>query len=130
MGDWPARAGFLTAIWHAVLTSLSPPLQLYKAADEWVTGLHGRRFNGGTQPNLADLAVFGVVRSVTGTGESIGRRQQQQRFHCTSDAVSLALTWHPHLLPPPPDTFNDLMHNSQIGPWCERMLPLRGPCLK
>lgn len=27
----------------------------------------GRRFLGGDQPCLADLAVFGVVRSVTGT---------------------------------------------------------------
>ena len=32
-------------------------------------GLHGRRFSGGDQPNLADISVFGVIRAVTGTGE-------------------------------------------------------------
>lgn len=41
-----------------------PPLQ---SADEWVAALGGRPFMGGTQPDLADLAVFGVVRAVTGT---------------------------------------------------------------
>jgi len=32
-----------------------------------VAALKGRPFLGGDKPDLADLAVFGVVRSVTGT---------------------------------------------------------------
>ena len=46
---------------------------------------------GGDAPNLADLAVFGVTRSVT----------------CT-------------------DTFNELMHNTGIGPWYIRMIGVVG----
>ena len=36
-------------------------------ANKWVDALGGRPFMGGAQPNLADLAVFGVCRSVVGT---------------------------------------------------------------
>lgn len=32
-----------------------------------MSALGERRFMGGQRPNLADLSVFGVVRSVTGT---------------------------------------------------------------
>ena len=61
---------------------------LYKAADTWVEAVGSDRvFMGGEEPNLADLAVFGVVRSVVGT-----------------------------------DTFNDVMHNSEIGKWYEQMM--------
>ncbi|XP_069465262.1 prostaglandin E synthase 2 isoform X2 [Ambystoma mexicanum] len=40
---------------------------LYKAADDWVkaVGKH-RRFLGGDEPNLADLAVYGVLRVTEG----------------------------------------------------------------
>uniref|UniRef100_A0A8D0BYC1 Prostaglandin E synthase 2 n=1 Tax=Salvator merianae TaxID=96440 RepID=A0A8D0BYC1_SALMN len=40
---------------------------LYKAANDWVqaVGKH-RMFMGGTQPNLADLAVYGVLRVMEG----------------------------------------------------------------
>lgn len=65
---------------------------LYQSADEWVDALQGRPFMGGSQPDLADLAVFGVVRAVCGT-----------------------------------DTFNDLMQNSKIGKWYERMFEAVGP---
>ncbi len=41
--------------------------ELYLCGDQWVKALDGRDFLGGNQPNLADLAVFGVVKSVTGT---------------------------------------------------------------
>lgn len=41
--------------------------ELYVCGDQWVKALDGRNFLGGNQPNLADLAVFGVVKSVTGT---------------------------------------------------------------
>ena len=41
--------------------------ELYMCGDQWVEALEDRDFLGGDQPNLADLAVFGVVKSVTGT---------------------------------------------------------------
>lgn len=37
---------------------------LYEAAELWVDALNGREFLGGTKPNLADLAVFGVLRPI------------------------------------------------------------------
>ncbi|XP_015281955.1 PREDICTED: prostaglandin E synthase 2 isoform X2 [Gekko japonicus] len=40
---------------------------LYKAADDWVKAIGKHRmFMGGTQPNLADLAVYGVLRVMEG----------------------------------------------------------------
>ena len=44
-----------------------PPLPPPQDANEWVDALGPRRFMGGDAPNLADLAVFGVCRSVVGT---------------------------------------------------------------
>uniref|UniRef100_A0A1J3D9W9 Prostaglandin E synthase 2 n=1 Tax=Noccaea caerulescens TaxID=107243 RepID=A0A1J3D9W9_NOCCA len=35
---------------------------LYEAAETWVDALNGRPYLGGSTPNLADLAVFGVLR--------------------------------------------------------------------
>ncbi|XP_042493099.1 prostaglandin E synthase 2-like [Macadamia integrifolia] len=37
---------------------------LYKAAETWVDALNGRDFLGGSKPNLADLAVFAVLRPI------------------------------------------------------------------
>lgn len=37
---------------------------LYEAAETWVDALNGREFLGGGKPNLADLAVFGVLRPI------------------------------------------------------------------
>ncbi|KAK4779170.1 hypothetical protein SAY86_006698 [Trapa natans] len=37
---------------------------LYDAAETWVDALNGREFLGGSKPNLADLAVFGVLRPI------------------------------------------------------------------
>ncbi|KAE9609442.1 hypothetical protein Lal_00020394 [Lupinus albus] len=37
---------------------------LYGAAEQWVDALNGRKFLGGLNPNLADLAVFGVLRPI------------------------------------------------------------------
>ncbi|XP_057975537.1 uncharacterized protein LOC131162932 [Malania oleifera] len=37
---------------------------LYEAAETWVNALNGRKFLGGLEPNLADLAVFGVLRPI------------------------------------------------------------------
>ncbi|KAG7277998.1 hypothetical protein CRUP_020314 [Coryphaenoides rupestris] len=40
---------------------------LYKAVDNWVAAIgKKRKFMGGEQPNLADLAVFGVLRVMEG----------------------------------------------------------------
>ncbi|KAE8124804.1 hypothetical protein FH972_019655 [Carpinus fangiana] len=37
---------------------------LYEAAETWVDALNGREFLGGSKPNLADLAVYGVLRPI------------------------------------------------------------------
>ncbi|KAL6660330.1 hypothetical protein ACP70R_001876 [Stipagrostis hirtigluma subsp. patula] len=37
---------------------------LYEAANTWTEALNGRDFLGGSKPNLADLAVFGVLRPI------------------------------------------------------------------
>uniref|UniRef100_J3LW66 Prostaglandin E synthase 2 n=1 Tax=Oryza brachyantha TaxID=4533 RepID=J3LW66_ORYBR len=37
---------------------------LYDAANTWMEALNGRDFLGGSKPNLADLAVFGVLRPI------------------------------------------------------------------
>ncbi|KAL6504766.1 hypothetical protein OROHE_023524 [Orobanche hederae] len=37
---------------------------LYTAAETWVDALKGQDFLGGTKPNLADLAVYGVLRPI------------------------------------------------------------------
>ncbi|XP_057489886.1 uncharacterized protein LOC130775865 [Actinidia eriantha] len=37
---------------------------LYEDADTWVDALKGRNFLGGSNPNLADLAVFGILRPI------------------------------------------------------------------
>ncbi|XP_022844286.1 prostaglandin E synthase 2-like [Olea europaea var. sylvestris] len=37
---------------------------LYEAAETWVDALKGQDFLGGAKPNLADLAVFGVLRPI------------------------------------------------------------------
>ncbi|KAL6511882.1 hypothetical protein OROGR_021479 [Orobanche gracilis] len=37
---------------------------LYEAAETWVDALKGRNFLGGAKPNLADLAVYGVLKPI------------------------------------------------------------------
>ncbi|KAF5734030.1 prostaglandin E synthase 2-like [Tripterygium wilfordii] len=37
---------------------------LYEAVETWVDALNGSEFLGGTKPNLADLAVYGVLRPI------------------------------------------------------------------
>ncbi|XP_031283234.1 prostaglandin E synthase 2 [Pistacia vera] len=41
-----------------------PRASLYEAAETWVDALKGRQYLGGSEPNLADLAVFGVLRPI------------------------------------------------------------------
>ncbi|HTL47786.1 MAG TPA: glutathione S-transferase N-terminal domain-containing protein [Verrucomicrobiae bacterium] len=43
-----------------------PAVFLRQKAAEWAEGLKGRPFLGGMNPNGADLAVFGITRSVAG----------------------------------------------------------------
>lgn len=40
---------------------------LYQASNEWIEAVGKQNFQGGKKPNLADLAVFGVLRAVIGT---------------------------------------------------------------
>lgn len=40
--------------------------ELYQRATEWTEALRDRPFLGGDRPNLADLSVFGVLRSIEG----------------------------------------------------------------
>lgn len=41
---------------------------LFSDAEKWMEALGSERpFMGGARPNLADLSMFGVIRSVTGT---------------------------------------------------------------
>lgn len=78
---------FFTVIGLCAVEEISCiPFTTKKDAADWVGALKGRTFHGGSSPDLADLAVFGVIRSITGT-----------------------------------DTFNDLMHNTDIGSWYEAM---------
>ncbi|GLJ08963.1 hypothetical protein SUGI_0099350 [Cryptomeria japonica] len=37
---------------------------LYEAAETWVKGLNSRTFMGGSKPNMADLAAFGVLKPI------------------------------------------------------------------
>ncbi|KAK1290423.1 hypothetical protein QJS10_CPB18g00008 [Acorus calamus] len=64
---------------------------LYDAVETWIGGLSDRPFMGGARPNLADLAVFGVLRPI--------RHLQAGR---------------------------DLIANTKIGPWYDRVETLVG----
>lgn len=41
-------------------------LALYDALDSWVAAVGDKQFLGGNEPNMADLSLFGVIRSVVG----------------------------------------------------------------
>ena len=41
--------------------------ELVACGNEWAAALGPRAYLGGAAPNLADLAVFGVMRSIVGT---------------------------------------------------------------
>jgi len=54
---------------------------LRAAVDHWISaGLAGRQFHGGMQPDLADLAVFGVFRSTDGLAAVELARQHNPAF--------------------------------------------------
>ncbi|KAK1441041.1 hypothetical protein QVD17_06877 [Tagetes erecta] len=66
---------------------------LYEAADTWVDALNGRQYLGGSEPNLADISVFGVLRPIrhlksgkdmlenTRIGEWFTRMESQMKPH-------------------------------------------------
>ncbi|XP_012693355.2 prostaglandin E synthase 2-like [Clupea harengus] len=55
----------LLQIWYRMETDVRQ--DLYKAADEWMTAVGKKRtFLGGDKPNLADISVYGVLRTVEG----------------------------------------------------------------
>lgn len=60
---------------------------LYEEIGKWTDALGTRKFMGGETPNLADLALFGVLRAVKGF-----------------------------------DTHVDVMANTKLLPWYERMV--------
>jgi microsomal prostaglandin-E synthase 2 len=59
---------------------------LYGDINEFLTAIGSRDFMGGSKPNLADLAVYGVLKAIQGT-----------------------------------NTYNDVIVNTDIGPWLVRM---------
>ncbi|CAF3972137.1 unnamed protein product [Rotaria sp. Silwood2] len=61
-------------------------LSLYECANEWVKAVGNKDFLGGSEPNLADLNVYGVLTAIQGC-----------------------------------EAFQDLMNNTKIQPWFERM---------
>ncbi|CAF3358532.1 unnamed protein product [Rotaria socialis] len=61
-------------------------LSLYEYANEWVKAVGNKDFLGGSEPNLADLNVYGVLTAIQGC-----------------------------------EAFQDLMSNTKIQPWFERM---------
>ncbi|XP_051962237.1 prostaglandin E synthase 2-like [Xyrauchen texanus] len=55
----------LLKVWYRLQDDVRE--DLYSAVNEWVTAIGRRRtFMGGDEPNLADLAVFGVLRTIEG----------------------------------------------------------------
>ena len=41
-------------------------VSMYAACDDWVTAVGSQPFLGGSQPNLADLATYGVLSAIEG----------------------------------------------------------------
>ncbi|XP_078685949.1 prostaglandin E synthase 2-like [Branchiostoma floridae x Branchiostoma belcheri] len=68
---WAAKYGGSAIMW-TIAKRLKSKYQLkddvreslYDAANEWLKGVGKKRFMGGSQPNLADLAVYGVLSSI------------------------------------------------------------------
>eukprot|EP00058_Branchiostoma_floridae_P014627 XP_002600115.1 hypothetical protein BRAFLDRAFT_66624 [Branchiostoma floridae] len=68
---WAAKYGGSAIMW-TIAKRLKSKYQLkddvreslYDAANEWLKGVGKKKFMGGSQPNLADLAVYGVLSSI------------------------------------------------------------------
>ncbi|BFZ20736.1 hypothetical protein BsWGS_23775 [Bradybaena similaris] len=73
---------------------------LYDACNEWLTAVgKDRPFMGGNQPNLADLAVYGVLNSIEGCyafQDALTHTQIGQWYNRTKTAVQNHHGAHPH----------------------------------
>jgi len=67
-------------------------ISLYECGDEWANAVGDKDFLGGSEPNLADLNVYGILTAIQGC-----------------------------------EAFDDLMTNTKIQPWFERMKNLVEP---
>ncbi|OQS07060.1 prostaglandin E synthase [Thraustotheca clavata] len=65
---------------------------LYGVTAAWLEAIGDKPFLGGNEPNLTDVSVFGVFRSIVGL-----------------------------------ETFNDVMQNTNLKPWFDRMSEKVGP---
>ncbi|CAF0876993.1 unnamed protein product [Rotaria sp. Silwood1] len=61
-------------------------ISLYECGNEWINAIGDKDFHGGSEPNLADLNVYGILTAIQGS-----------------------------------EAFQDLMTNTKIQPWLERM---------
>ena len=112
------------------------PARRPQSADEWVGALGGRRFMGGDAPDLADLAMFGVVRAVAGTNTFNDLMQVGCRVlgRWAGGRAGRAAAWQAlggrqrlqPLRPPPLRPAVPLPQNSAIGGWYERMFEAVG----
>ncbi|XP_067398181.1 prostaglandin E synthase 2 isoform X3 [Emydura macquarii macquarii] len=78
---------------------------LYKAANDWVKAIGKHRpFMGGSQPNLADLAVYGVLRVMEGLeayNDMMTQTKIQPWYHRMEKAIGEAEVMNWQLLQPP-----------------------------
>ncbi|XP_048679141.1 prostaglandin E synthase 2 isoform X2 [Lepidochelys kempii] len=78
---------------------------LYKAANDWVKAIGKHRpFMGGSQPNLADLAVYGVLRVMEGLeayDDMMTHTKIQPWYHRMEKAIGEAEVPNWQLLQPP-----------------------------
>lgn len=54
-------------------------ISLYDACDEWVRAVGDKKYLGGDQPNLADLATYGVLSAIEGC-DAFGDVQMHTRI--------------------------------------------------
>ncbi|XP_019331362.2 prostaglandin E synthase 2 isoform X1 [Alligator mississippiensis] len=75
---------------------------LYEAADDWVKAIGKHRlFMGGSQPNLADLAVYGVLRVMEGLeafDDMMTHTKIQPWYHRMETAIKEAVITNQHQL--------------------------------
>ncbi len=81
----------------------SPRGDLFAAANKWATeGLNGAKFHGGDSADLADVTVFGAVRSLAGF------RVGQELFAASNDAVGAAFRdWYQRMCRQAPTSYRN-----------------------
>ncbi|XP_026886271.1 prostaglandin E synthase 2 isoform X2 [Electrophorus electricus] len=63
---------------------------LYKAVNEWIAAIGKKKFMGGDNPNLADLAVFGVLRVMEGLqafNDMMENTKVKKWYRCMEETV-------------------------------------------